>query len=382
MRLKVRNSAIKSELLIFFSPLQALKVKKSAIKVKLYIDNSLSSWYNTNGQKQRRKGTFFMSKSNYRKLESYGDLPSDLAIREENALTDERKIAIRKSNELIRKFTAKMTVSQFRLANYIIGIAYTQSDTLELKFDVKRYCEVCGIDYKSGKNYNQIKADIKKLSDRSLWVEAFGDPNTEVLVRLINKSWVYSRSGIVKIRLDEDVKQYITALFKQYQEKGKLYTSYAFLYTLPMRSVYSMRLYELLKSWATEQSEYNERWEYIDVLKELLDVDYERYQDFRRFVLDKAINEINEYTDLNVSYEPIKEGRNYTRINFYIQRKSPETLLKIQNEINKYLNFGRDDERAQRRAAKQIIEISSDDLTANADGQTTFSGCEGMPEPL
>ena len=79
-----------------------------------------------------------MSKSNYRKLESYGDLPSDLAIREENALTDERKIAIRKSNELIRKFTAKMTVSQFRLANYIIGIAYTQSDTLELKFDVKR----------------------------------------------------------------------------------------------------------------------------------------------------------------------------------------------------------------------------------------------------
>ena len=325
-----------------------------------------------------------MPKSNYKKLESYGDLPIDIAIRREDALTDERKIAIRKSNKLIRRFTANMTISQFRLANYIIGIAYAQRDELELKFDIKRYCEVCGIDYKSGKNYNQIKADIKKLSDRSLWVEAFGDPNTEVLVRLINKSWVNSKSGIVKIRLDEDVKQYVTALFNQYQKNGELYTSYAFLYTLPMRSVYSMRLYELLKSWATEQSEeWGHHWK-IDELQTLLGSEYDRYPDFRRKVIEKALEEINEYTDLNVSFEPIREGRNYVEINFYIQKKNPDTLLKIQNEINKYLNYGRDDEREQRRAAKQIVEVFPDvpdELNANADGQTTFSGCEDMPEP-
>ena len=318
-----------------------------------------------------------MPKSNYNLLDSYLDLPYSLSDKANGTLMDERQIAIRKSNKLIRDFTTKMTVSQFRLANYIIGIAYAQNEELELEFDIKRYCEICGIDYRSGKNYKQIKADIKKLSDRSLWVESFGNPDVEVLVRLINKSWVYNKSGIVKIRLDEDVKQYISALSKQYKEHGQLYTSYEFLYTLPMHSVYSMRLYELLKSWATKDSEEHGHYWTITNLKDLLDSKYDRYQDFRRFVLDKAINEINEYTDLNVSYEPIKQGRNYAYINFYILKKPKDAIIKIQGKINNYLNFGRDIERAKRRNAKTIAE-----LTTNTDGQTSFTGCEELPEPL
>ena len=317
-----------------------------------------------------------MPKSNYNLLDSYLDLPYSLSDKANGTLMDERQIAIRKSNKLIRDFTTRMTVSQFRLANYIIGIAYAQNEELELEFDIKRYCEICGIDYRSGKNYKQIKADIKKLSDRSLWVEAFGKPDVEVLVRLINKSWVYNKSGIVKIRLDEDVKQYISALPNQYKEHGQLYTSYEFLYTLPMHSVYSMRLYELLKSWATKNSEEHGHYWTIANLKDLLDSKYERYQDFRRFVLDKAINEINEYTDLNVSYEPIKQGRNYDYINFYILKKPKDAIIKIQGKINNYLNFGRDVERAKRRNAKTTAE-----LTTNTDGQTSFTGCEELPEP-
>lgn len=316
-----------------------------------------------------------MPKSNYNKLESYRDLPCELEERAENALISERQVAIRKSNKLIRDFTANMTTSQFRLANYIIGIAYTQNEDLEVEFNIKRYCEICGIDYKSGYNYKQIKTDVKKLADRSLWVETFNDPNCSVLVRLINKFWIYRNSGIVKIRLDEDVKQYISALAEQYNAYGRLYTSYAFLYTLPMRSVYSMRLYELLKSWAdAEWSEDDGHYWTIEHLQQLLGVDYKRYIDFRRFVIDKAVEEINEYTDLNIAIEPIREGRVYKYINFIIQPKTDQAIIKIQNELNKYLDFEKDIERAKRRAAKSS-------LPANANDQTTFAGCEDMPEP-
>ena len=52
-----------------------------------------------------------MPKSNYNKLESYRDLPCELEDRAENALISERQVAIRKSNKLIRDFTANMTTS-------------------------------------------------------------------------------------------------------------------------------------------------------------------------------------------------------------------------------------------------------------------------------
>ena len=316
-----------------------------------------------------------MPKSNYNKLESYRDLPCELEDRAENALINERQVAIRKSNKLIRDFTANMTTSQFRLANYIIGIAYTQNEDLEVEFSIRRYCEICGIDYKSGYNYKQIKDDVKKLADRSLWVETFNDPNCSVLVRLINKFWIYRNSGIVKIRLDEDVKQYISALVEQYNVYGQLYTSYAFLYTLPMRSVYSMRLYELLKSWANaEWSEYDGHYWTIEHLQRLLGINYKRYIDFRRFVIDKAVDETNEYTDINIAFEPIREGRVYKYINFIIQPKTDRDIIKLQNELNKYLNFEKDVERAKHRAAKSCLPV-------NANDQTTFVGCEDMPEP-
>ena len=316
-----------------------------------------------------------MPKSNYDKLESYRDLPGALEDRAENALINERQIAVRKSNKLIRDFTANMTTSQFRLANYIIGIAYTQNEALEVEFNIKRYCEICGIDYKSGYNYKQIKTDVKKLADRSLWVETFNDSNCSVLVRLINKFWIYYNSGVVKIRLDEDVKQYISALFDQYNACGQLYTAYAFLYTLPMRSVYSMRLYELLKSWANAKwsKDDGHYWE-INHLQQLLGSSYERYQDFRRKVLEKAVDEINKYTDIDIEFEPIREGRIYKYINFIIQLKTNDDIIKIQSELNKYLNFEKDVERAKLHAAK-------DHLPVNANDQTIFVGCEDMPEP-
>ena len=42
----------------------------------------------------------------------------------------------------------------------------------------------------------------------------------------------------------------------------------------------------------------------FDELKDRLDSDYDRYADFRRFVLEPAIEDINECSDISVEYEP------------------------------------------------------------------------------
>ena len=62
-----------------------------------------------------------------------------------------------------------------------------------------------------------------------------------------------------------------------------------------------------------------------DELKKLLMVEdvksYNRFPDFRRFVLEKAQLEINELTDIDISFEPIKTGRKVTSIKFTIEEK-------------------------------------------------------------
>lgn len=271
-----------------------------------------------------------MSKASDKRLDSYLDLPLDLGSRAENKVRSEREQIVRKSNELIRKFKAEMNTPQFKITLYLISKAYTLDNTLEYTFDIQDFCRCCGLDDTSGGNYKRLKREIRKLSDKSEWVEVWGDPDTEVLVRLVSKAWFNARSGKVRIRLDEDIKPYILELRKNWERKGELYTQFALLYTLPMKSLYSIRLYELLKSWAdaTLSETEGHYWE-IDQLQALLGSEYKRYPDFRRKVIEQALTEINKYSDISVQYEPIKEGRSYKYINFYIHKKTEQQLIKV-----------------------------------------------------
>lgn len=272
-----------------------------------------------------------MSKANDRRLRDYMTMPYALGTRAENKVKDERMKIVRKSNKLIRQFKADMNSPQFKITLYLISKAYTLDNDLEYIFDIQDFCRCCGLDYDNGNNYRRLKQEIRKLSNKSEWVEVFGDPDTEVLVRLVSKAWFSARSGKVKIRLDEDIKPYILALRERWEEKGELYTSFALLYTLPMRSLYSIRLYELLKSWAdAPQSEEDGRYWLIDDLQKLLGSHYDKFADFRRYVIETALREINEYSDIVAKYEPIKEGRSYKYINFYIKKKNEKQLLRVQ----------------------------------------------------
>ena len=102
-----------------------------------------------------------------------------------------------------------------------------------------------------------------------------------------------------------------------------------------MKSQYSIRLYEILRSY-----EFRHKAEFsIDELKELLSATcYTRYPDFRRNVLEIAMKEIDALSDIIVTHEMIKEGRKYVRILFTINLKQDlderfATWKKIQSII-------------------------------------------------
>ncbi len=80
-----------------------------------------------------------------------------------------------------------------------------------------------------------------------------------------------------------------------------------------------MRLYELFKSY-----EFIGSYESIEGLRKLLmlEREYTCVSDFRRYVVDKAIAEIERFTDLTVSYTLKKKKREITGFIFNIRKLS------------------------------------------------------------
>lgn len=226
-----------------------------------------------------------------------------------------------KSNDLIQKSRFSLSATQQKIILYLISkIKYNDEDFEEYEIHIKDFCEVCGIDYTQGSAYKDVKENIKKISDKSMWIE-FDD--RETLVRWIEKPTIYKQSGIIKIKFDEDLKPYLLNL----KEK---YTQYELIYTLQMKSKYSIRLYEILKSKQYDtRKEYNTTFD-VEKLKHLLSAEtYTEYKEFNRTVLKKAIEEINKYSDINVFYIPVRCGRNIKKIEFNIKTKHFKERLSI-----------------------------------------------------
>jgi plasmid replication initiation protein len=195
----------------------------------------------------------------------------------------------------------------------------------EQSFEISEFCDVCGMDADNGGNYKYIKDTIKSLSDKSMWLET---GNTEKLLRWLYTAEINKKSGHVSVRISDDIKPYLLQL------KDK-FTQYELLYTLAMKSHYSIRIYELLKSY-----EYRNGQAFgIDDLKRRLGAEnYERFADFKRKVLDIAMREINEVSDLNITYSLEKSGRRFAKITFNIKlKKSTDERMKAWKHIERKL---------------------------------------------
>lgn len=235
-------------------------------------------------------------------------------IDEKIEIKRKREYWVVKGNELIQKNRFELSLPEQKTVAFICsmikpidvkdgikGLPYQ----LEYEFNIRDYCKVCGIDYAGGKNYKNIKSTIKHLSDRSMWLD---DGESEILMRWLSYVKINKNSEKVLIEIDRTIAPFLFDL----KEK---FTQYQLYNILAMKSAFSVRIYELLKSYAFQKSKTFD----LDELKRLLMVEnvksYVRFPDFRRKVLEKAQEEINALTDITVYFEPIKKGKKVVKLN-------------------------------------------------------------------
>ena len=250
------------------------------------------------------------------------------------SIAEQRELTVRKANEIIQRSRFSLSAQQQKILLYLISkIKPQDKEFTEYTMSVIEFCDICGIT-KSGRTYEEIKAAIKAIADKSMWIELGDEAGTDALIRWIENPKILKKTGFIKVKLNEDMKPFLLELKKNY-------TSYELLWTLKFKSKYSIKLYELLKS-----VHYNELDTYsysftVERLQWLLDSNYKLYADFKRNALVPAITEINRYSDKIVTYKEIREGKAHSVKSIEIQVDTKDAIerIRLNDEIQKELGI-------------------------------------------
>lgn len=92
------------------------------------------------------------------------------------------------------------------------------------------------------------------------------------------------------------------------------------------KSKYSIRLYEIVIKWLDNKK--TQKYS-LDEFREKMGIsnEYKQMSDFKINVLDKAVNEINAYSDITIKYEQFKKGREISAFQFKIApKKAPNAV--------------------------------------------------------
>ena len=166
-----------------------------------------------------------------------------------------------------------------------------------------------------GSVYGQLKSAMKALYARSVTIydthPQTGKPRvTET--RWISTASYIDGAGAIQIIFAPLVIPFITRLESEF-------TAYRLEKIGLLSSAHAVRMYELLLQYLS----IGKRELEIAPLKHTLQVseEYPRIADFKKWVIDVSVAQINAHTDITTSYTQRKTGRNVTHLNFKIDAK-------------------------------------------------------------
>ena len=231
-------------------------------------------------------------------------------IKERQEIREARNELVVKHNDLLRKSRYTLSANEQKIIIYLVSkINADDKELKEIEINILDFCKVIGIEI-NGDAYNRVKETIKSLADKSWWL-TFTEKK-ETLFRWINEAEIETGNGVIKLQLSNHLKPYLLELKQNF-------TKYELINVLSLRSKYSIRLYELLKSYLWQGG-----WKVsVKEIRELLETEgkYKEFKDFRKRVLNPAIEEINGYTDLQIKMTTLKSGKTISHLHFKIDEK-------------------------------------------------------------
>ena len=260
-------------------------------------------------------------------------------------------ITVYKSNSLIQA-SYKLSVNEQRIILNCIGqlnSAEEVTDEVMYRVSLQDITEQ-GLDLKNG--YKEFKNAALRLRRREVSIP---EPKAATKDKVVVTGWVQSIAysddkGYVDLRFSKDILPYLSQLKEQF-------TKYKLKHVAQMKSSYGIRLYELL----VQHKQFVSRDIEIAWLRkqfQLTEKEYPRMYDFKRFVIEPALQDINKTSDMWVRYTQRKTGRRVTHITFEFGLKStpktkPKRLTKKHIEQNSFP--GESWENAKKRLSEEVV---------------------------
>ena len=158
--------------------------------------------------------------------------------------------------------------------------------------------------------YRDLKEGINRLYERSINLSI---DDKSIKMRWVQEIQFLDSQSVIGIRFSKPILPFISNLSREF-------TKYALSDIAGINSGYGIRIYELL----VQYRQIGKREISVESLRTMLELGkkYPLFADFKKRVIDTAIDQINEYSPLKVTYEQKKTGRKVTHIIFCFKEKS------------------------------------------------------------
>lgn len=231
----------------------------------------------------------------------------------------DKDLKLKQSNNLILA-THRMNIQQMRLFFY--ACSQYQGD-LDIEVSIDDINRILA--YQGGNQREIIKNAIPTLMQSAL--VHIEDENGERWSITITDSYIKNDNKTVKFTFNKTVQKELEEL-----------RGYTWLYLsnlTGMSSTYAVRIYEFFAMRLGSQNkkdtfdfDLNKLRIYLDCTNKLED-----FRNFERTVLKKAEKEINEKTNIKMSYKKIKTGRSITNIKFTFSWKNKTDVIDVKTKV-------------------------------------------------
>lgn len=235
--------------------------------------------------------------------------------------------SITKHNDLITS-AYRLTLTEMQIILYGVSLINPVDGKFPRTYEIniKKFGEMFN------RSHSEIYYEVKDAIMNRFWDREFtfhDKYETNRLGEIVRAKvkWVttvkYSDvAGFIKIFFNPEIEEYLHNLKNNF-------TSYYIKQIAKFKRFYSVRFYEIA-AMHLNKSKQNKAFFLISIadLKDILEITnkYSRFCDLKQRVLEPSRKEINQHSDLTISYEVIKTGRQVTELRFCVSRTDSKKI--------------------------------------------------------
>jgi plasmid replication initiation protein len=233
-----------------------------------------------------------------------------LEIRQHNAIT-----------------TARYEYSELQLdlLFYLLSMLRKEKTDGVYEIVVKDLSDMTGKEYK----YGYLRKATEEMGSRMFEVST---------AKSYKQLWMFQRveymigEGRIEIEFTNPIKPYLFDLKDNF-------TSFQLYAALRLSSKYAKRIYALCSQWRdkgqTQTFSLDELKKMLALIDDKGNEQYRQIGQFKQFVLDESVKQINQHTDLQIDYTLQKRGRSFQNITFNIKAQPLAVVLPTKEMLSR-----------------------------------------------